>query len=142
MSAPAYVMRAAGPADLEGFKQLREIAGAGFTSLMLDDAALAEKLALSERSFASLATKAGAERYFIALEHIESGALAGCCGVKATIGEKPPFFNFRMITEAQSSAVVGQRFDMRVLIGVNDFTGCSEVGSLFVRPEHRGRGGK
>ncbi|MBX9745883.1 MAG: arginine N-succinyltransferase, partial [Hyphomonadaceae bacterium] len=24
-----------------------------------------------------------------------------------------------------------------VLIGVNDFTGCSEVGSLFVRPEHR-----
>ncbi|HRE42748.1 MAG TPA: arginine N-succinyltransferase, partial [Terricaulis sp.] len=28
-------------------------------------------------------------------------------------------------------------FDMDVLIGVNDFTGCTEVGSLFVRPEHR-----
>ena len=54
-----------------------------------------------------------------------------------TIGEVPPFFNFRVITEAQSSAVVNRRFDMRVLIGVNDFTGCSEVGSLFVRPEHR-----
>ena len=37
MSDPTYVMRAAGPGDLEGFKQLREIAGAGFTSLMLDD---------------------------------------------------------------------------------------------------------
>jgi arginine N-succinyltransferase len=45
-----------------------------------------------------------------------------------------------MITEAQSSAVVSRRFDMRVLIGVNDFTGCSEVGSLFVRPEHRANG--
>jgi arginine N-succinyltransferase len=133
-------MRAAGPADLQGFKQLRDIAGAGFTSLMLDDKAMAEKLALAERSFASAATAAGAERYFMALEHIESGALAGCCGVKATIGEKPPFFNFRMITEAQSSAVVNRRFDMRVLIGVNDFTGCSEVGSLFVRPEHRANG--
>lgn len=140
MSAPAYVMRAAGPADLEGFKQLREIAGAGFTSLMLDDRAMAAKLALSEASFASTATDVGAERYFIALEHIETGALAGCCGVKATIGETPPFFNFRMFTEAQSSAVVNRRFDMRVLIGVNDFTGCSEVGSLFVRPEHRAAG--
>lgn len=140
MNAPSYVMRAAGAADLEGFKQLREIAGAGFTSLMLDDKAMAAKLALSEQSFASSATEAGSERYFMALEHIETGALAGCCGVKSTIGETPPFFNFRMFTEAQSSNAVNRRFDMRVLIGVNDFTGCSEVGSLFVRPEHRAAG--
>jgi arginine N-succinyltransferase len=140
VSAPAYVMRAAGPEDLEGFKQLREIAGAGFTSLMLDDKAMAAKLELSAQSFASTAANVGAERYFMALEHIETGALAGCCGVKATIGEIPPFFNFRMFTEAQSSAAVNRRFDMRVLIGVNDFTGCSEVGSLFVRPEHRAAG--
>ncbi|MBC7770542.1 MAG: arginine N-succinyltransferase [Phycisphaerales bacterium] len=136
----AYVMRAAGPADLEDFKQLREIAGAGFTSLMLDDAAMAAKLEFSEQSFASDAVTAGAERYFIALEDIESGALAGCAGVKATIGQTPPFFNFRLINEAQSSVVVNQRFDMGVLIGVNDFTGCTEVGSLFVRPEHRANG--
>lgn len=140
MSAPGYVMRAAGPADLEGILQLREIAGAGFTSLMLDDDAMAAKLALSEQSFASATNTAGSERYFMALEHIESGTLAGCCGVKSTIGEVPPFFNFRMFTEAQSSNVVNRRFDMRVLIGVNDFTGCSEVGSLFVRPEHRAAG--
>lgn len=140
MSAPLYVMRAAGPRDLDGFKQLREIAGAGFTSLMLDDAAMAKKLALSEESFGKAVTTPGAERYFIALEHIETGALAGCAGVKATIGETPPFFNFRMITEAQSSQVVNRRFDLTVLIGVNDFTGCSEVGSLFVRPEHRANG--
>ncbi len=140
MSAPHYVMRAAGPDDLAGFKQLREIAGAGFTSLMLDDAAMAARLELSQASFSSQTTSAGKERYFIALEHIASGALAGCCAVKATIGETPPFFNFRLITEAQSSAVVNRRFDMQVLIGVNDFIGCTEVGSLFVRPEHRAAG--
>jgi arginine N-succinyltransferase len=140
MSAPLYVMRAAGPRDIDGFKQLRAIAGAGFTSLMLDDAAMMQKLELSEASFVSNAATVGAERYFVALEHIESGTLAGCCGVKATIGETPPDFNFRMITEAQSSAAVNRRFDMRVLIGVNDFTGCTEVGSLFVRPEHRAHG--
>lgn len=140
MSGPAYVMRAAGPADLDGFKQLREIAGPGFTSLMLDDRGLAAKLDLSAASFAKRVAAPGAERYFIALEHVESGAVVGCCGVKATIGEKPPFFNFRIIREAQASSVVDRRFDMEVLIGVNDFTGCTEVGSLFVRPEHRGPG--
>jgi arginine N-succinyltransferase len=133
-------MRAAGPSDLEGFKQLRAIAGAGFTSLMLDDAGMAKRLDVSQQNFASQATIAGKERYFIALEHIESGQIAGCCGVKATIGETPPFFNFRLITEAQSSVVANRRFDMQVLIGVNDFTGCTEVGSLFVRPEHRAPG--
>lgn len=140
MSNPGYVMRAAGPQDLEGFKQLREIAGAGFTSLMLDDRAMAQKLAHSAESFASQTSAPGAERYFIALEHLETGALAGCCGVKATIGEQPPFFNFRIIREAQSSLAVDRRFDLDVLIGVNDFTGCTEVGSLFVRPEHRAGG--
>jgi len=140
MSAPAYVMRAAGPGDLQHFKQLRDIAGPGFTSLMLDDRALEAKLALSADSFLSAGANPGAERYMIALEHIESGEVVGCCGVKATIGETPPFFNFRIIREAQSSVAADRRFDIQVLIGVNDFTGCSEVGSLFVRPEHR-RGG-
>jgi arginine N-succinyltransferase len=101
---------------------------------------MADRLALSQASFASNTTKPGPERYFIALEHLETGAVVGCCGVKATIGEQPPFFNFRLIHEAQSSAVVSRRFDMGVLIGVNDFTGCVEVGSLFVRPEHRAAG--
>lgn len=140
MSGPPYIVRPAGPRDLPEFLRLREIAGAGFTSLMLDDAAFAEKLALSERSFAASPSAPGSERYFMALEHVASGALAGCCGVKATIGASPPFFNFRLIREAQSSKVVDRRFDMEILISVNDFTGCTEVGSLFVRPEHRAAG--
>lgn len=140
MTKPAYVMRAAGPEDLDGFKQLRDIAGPGFTSLMVDDKTMGEKLERSRASFAADTDMAGPERYFIALEHIESGSLSGCCAVKATIGTEPPFFNFRMSTEAQSSTAVNRRFDLRVLMGVNDFTGCTEVGSLFVRPEHRAGG--
>lgn len=140
MTAPAYVMRAAGPADLEHFKRLRENAGAGFTSLMIDDAAMAAKLERSAESFARDIQAPGDERYFVALEHVQSGEVVGCVGVKATIGKQPPFFNFRIIREAQSSAVVGRRFDLDVLIGVNDFTGATEVGSLFVRPEHRAGG--
>lgn len=140
MTLQAYVMRAAGPADIEGFKRLREVAGPGFTSLMIDDAAMQAKLELSAASFLRDVTIPGAERYFLALEHRQSGDVVGCVGVKATIGQQPPFFNFRIIREAQSSSAVQRRFDMDVLIGVNDFTGSTEVGSLFVRPEHRAAG--
>ena len=44
MNAPAFIIRAAGPADLEAFKQLRALAGPGFTSFQLDDAALLRML--------------------------------------------------------------------------------------------------
>ena len=67
---------------------------------------------------------AGPERA-LALEHIETGALAGCCGVKSTIGETPRPPSPRVITEANRPRQP-TAFDMRVLIGVNDFTGCSE----------------
>jgi arginine N-succinyltransferase len=76
----------------------------------------------------------------LALEHIESGALAGVAAVKATVGSEPPFFNFRMLKIAQASHAANRRFDMDVLILVNEFTGCSEVGSLIVAPEHRAGG--
>lgn len=140
MSKPRFVIRAAGPADLDGFKDLRALAGPGFTSLMVDDAALAERLDKAARSFAAQPAAPGDERYLMTLESLADGAVAGCVGVKARIGASPPFFNFRVLKIAQASAAANTRFDMDVLILVNEFTGCSEVGSLFVRPEHRAGG--
>ncbi|MES1202961.1 MAG: arginine N-succinyltransferase [Pseudomonadota bacterium] len=140
MSAPSYVIRAAGPGDFGAFQTLREEAGAGFTSLMLDDAALKKRLEGIGESFAAQTSAPGSERYLLVLEHLESGQVAGCAGVKSTIGASPPFFNFRVLHIAQASAAAKRRFDMSVLILVNEFTGCSEVGSLFVRAAHRAGG--
>ncbi|MES1200326.1 MAG: arginine N-succinyltransferase [Pseudomonadota bacterium] len=140
MSDPAYVIRAAGPADFAAFQALRTEAGPGFTSLMLDDSALKTRLEQNAAGFAAKSDKPGKERFLLALEHIASGDVAGCCAVKATIGEAPPFYNFHILRIAQSSAAAQRRFDMSVLILVNEFTGCSEVGSLFVRKAHRAAG--
>lgn len=140
MSASGYIIRAAGPQDFADFQQLRDLAGPGFTSLMLDDKSLLQKLELAAQSFASDVSAPDKERYLLALEHRKSGRVVGCCQVKATIGASPPFFNFRVLKVAQSSHAAQRRFDLDVLILVNEFTNCSEVGSLFVRPEHRAGG--
>ncbi|HEX5776734.1 MAG TPA: arginine N-succinyltransferase, partial [Caulobacteraceae bacterium] len=61
----------------------------------------------------------------------------GVAGVKAGVGLKRPFFSFRVVTLAQSSPVLGLRFDHKALVLVNECAGWSEVGSLFLRPERR-----
>jgi arginine N-succinyltransferase len=138
--APVYRVRAMRKSDLAGFRALRDLAGAGFTSLALDDDALAQRLAHSAESFAAEVQAPGRERYLLALEHIESAQVVGVAGVKACVGDTPPFFNFRVLQIAQASAAAQRRFDLEVLILVNEFTRCSEVGSLFVRKEHRAGG--
>lgn len=140
MSEPPYVIRAAGAGDLADFFELRALAGAGFTSFMVDDGVLEARLKKSAASFAAKPHAPGDERYLLALEERASGKVAGSVGVKATIGDSPPFFNFRILQIAQASAAADRRFDMSVLILVNEFTGSTEVGSLFVRPEHRAGG--
>ncbi|MGE0829207.1 MAG: arginine N-succinyltransferase [Hyphomonadaceae bacterium] len=137
---PHYVIRAVRADDYAGFLDMRALAGPGFTSLMLDDKKLAARIAHSEASFAARPGQPGSERYVLALEHLESASLAGTAALKATVGAEPPFFNFRVLTIAQASHAVDRRFDMEVLILVNEFTGCSEVGSLFLRAEHRASG--
>jgi len=138
MSTDAYVIRPVRESDLPAFCELRTLAGPGFTSLQASDAALEERLVKSAATFAADLSEPGADqRYLLVLEHRESATLAGVASVKACVGEQPPFYNFRVLRIAQASAAASRRFDMEVLILVNDFTGCSEVGSLFVKAEHR-----
>jgi arginine N-succinyltransferase len=130
------VVRPARTGDVDQIVRLAALAGPGFTSLVVGRDALAERVAWSEQCFASDVRAPGEERYVLVAEDA-NGNLLGLSGLKATIGITQPFFNFKMLTIAQSSPSVGQRFDLDVLMMVNEFAGCSEVGSLFVTPEAR-----
>jgi arginine N-succinyltransferase len=140
MSAADYVVRAARQSDLASLAELRALTGAGFTSLSVDDRALEARLALSETSFAKPASAPREERYILFLEHTPTGVIAGMAQVKASVGLGQPFFNFRVLQIAAASVAARRRYDMDVLILVNECAGCSEVGSLFVRREHRVHG--
>jgi arginine N-succinyltransferase len=137
---PVYIIRAARVSDLPAFLALRELAGTGFTSLMADDAALEKRLKSSVAAFLDPITAPGPERYLLMLEHRPTAAIVGTAAVKATVGMMPPFFNFRVVTTAQASLAAGRRFDMDLLVLVNEYAGSTEVGSLFVHPDHRAGG--
>lgn len=133
------MVRPAGPDDLPALRELAVLSGRGFTSLPEDEATLAERLELSARSFAGAVAPVEAW-HTLMLEETDTGRVEGVAGVKAAVGLKRPFFSFRVTTLAQHSAATGVRFDHQVLVLVNECSGWTEVGSLYLRPERR-RGG-
>ena len=133
-------VRAARRDDIDAFVALSDAAGTGFTSLSVTPDVLAARLETSQAAFASSAGKPSESTYQMMLEDTESGRILGCSAVKDAVGISKPYYDFKIITLAQSSAEADRRFDMKAMILVNDFAGCSEVGTLFVSDAARGNG--
>ncbi|WP_371397154.1 arginine N-succinyltransferase [Fretibacter rubidus] len=134
-------VRPASAGDLPEIMQLATLAGPGFTSLAVGEDALAARLEKSVKSFAGPTDITPDHVYLLMLENAD-GEIVGMSAIKAQIGMRDPFFNFRILKQAQKSSVTDRRFDMDVLALVNDLTGSTEVGSLFVRADQRGPKGK
>lgn len=130
------VVRPAVPADIDVLMELAVLSGRGFTSLPEDKGVLSARLALSEASFAG-AVQPTEAWYTLMLEDSATGRVEGLAGVRAAVGLKRPHFSFRIMTLAQYSSAIGTRFDHKALVLVNECSGWTEVGSLFLRPERR-----
>ncbi|KCZ94657.1 arginine N-succinyltransferase [Hyphomonas johnsonii] len=136
-----YVMRPSRLDDFDALLQLAQLSGPGFTSLPVDEGILKERLEKSERAFSGRQKRIDYGKYLLMMEHLDTGEVVGCSAVKAGTGIDQPFFNYRVITLAQASHAAGNmRFDMDALILTNEYVGYTEVGTLFLKPEHRGGG--
>jgi len=132
-------VRPAAISDLNSLLSLAKLAGPGFTSLAVGQNVLETRLLKSVKSFSGPTEISPDHVYLLMLENTE-GQVVGMSAIKAQIGMRDPFFNFRILKQAQKSSVADRRFDMDVLVLVNDYTGATEVGSLFVRSDQRGTG--
>lgn len=130
------VVRPAGPGDLDSLLELAILSGPGFTSLPEDPDQLSERLDLSRDSFGG--RNEPQERWYtLMLEESDTGDVDGVGSVKAAVGLNRPFFSFRVVNNTQSSPSLGIRLDQKTLVLVNECTGWSEVGSLFLKADRR-----
>ncbi|MFC0633320.1 arginine N-succinyltransferase [Brevundimonas balnearis] len=130
------VVRPAGPADLDHLLELAILSGPGFTSLPEDPDQLAERLDLSRDSFTGRLPPQECW-YTLMLEETDTGDVDGVGSVKAAVGLKRPFFSFRVVNTTQSSPSLNVRLDHQTLVLVNECTGWTEVGSLFLKADRR-----
>lgn len=140
------IVRPARPDDFDAFMGFARRSGPGFTSLPENEVILRATLEKSLKTFASGddAHCQDGGIYLLMIESAKAGGKGsrpfGCAAVKTNIGRDVPFFNYRINTIGQASKAANQRFDLRALTMVNDYTGCTEVGTLFLEPERRGDG--
>jgi len=74
------------------------------------------------------------------LENTETGEIRGTCQLLTQVGQKWPFYSYRLSTLTQHSAELGRTFRAEILSLVTDLEGSSEVGGLFLHPNERAGG--
>lgn len=129
--------------DLQALEQLVDSTGIGLTSLPRDRAALCQRIEHSRRSFMQLPNATGdrEERlFFFVLEDNATGRIVGTTAVKAGIGLSEPYYSYRLSTVVHASRELGVHKVIPTLYLTNDYTGCAEIGSLYLHPEYRRSG--
>jgi arginine N-succinyltransferase len=127
-------------ADLPALVEMARGAGAGFTSLPPVPEYLAQRIALSEASFAADVERPGPERYLFVMEDGATGELGACCAIEAACGLDEAFYNYRVGLAVHASRELGIYNSVPTLYLSNDLTGSSVLCSLYMKPSFRGAG--
>lgn len=132
------VIRPINQHDLKSLYRLAAQTGIGFTSLVADEAILQKKVDGAVRSFSKEnISKPSDEDYLMVLEDTATGQVVGTCGILATVGLEEPFYSYHLGTITHSSRELGVHNVIPTLILNNDFTGCSEICTLFLEEGYR-----
>jgi len=136
----SFVIRAARPDDLQAIYEMAKLTGGGFTNLPADRKSLEGKLERSTACFGREDDALSDELFVLVLENSETGEIRGTCQLLTQVGQKWPFYSYRLSTLTQHSAELGRTFRAEILSLVTDLEGSSEVGGLFLHPNERAGG--
>ncbi|WP_375203231.1 arginine N-succinyltransferase [Hyphococcus sp.] len=124
--------------DFDAILELAKQSGGGMTNLPSDPEALRPRIEFAADSFTSNPSGPDGEVYTMVLE--ENGKVMGLSAVFSAVGLENGFVNYRINKTVHASKQLKKRIERRLLVPTHDFTGASEVGSLFLSPEARGGG--
>ncbi|MFT6896131.1 MAG: arginine N-succinyltransferase [Paraglaciecola sp.] len=131
------IIRPIRSSDFSALKQIAIESGHGFTSLPNNEPLLLSKIERAEQSFAAKVSQPGQQSYLFVLEDSDSGDIMGITGIEAAVGLGAPFYHYHLASHMHYSPSVGVRKLIKILNLCNDYTGASEVCTLFVREKFR-----
>jgi len=133
------VIRPVTLSDLDDLLELAKKAGKGMTSLPTCPEALGKSIQLSIESFAR--NQPHADDYFLlAMCDLEKNKVVGTAGVYSQTGARQAFYAYRLMSLTHYSHSLDKQTRSETLHLTNDYTDCSEVGTLFLDPDYRGNG--
>lgn len=139
MNTQQWVVRPIQEADLPSILEIAGQVGHGFTSLHKNPETINFKISRSLSSFSGKLTPK-TRFYFFVLEDVESHEIIGTAAIEACLGHPWPFYSYRISNIVQFSKSLKKHKKHQVLHLVNDYNGCTELETLFLKPTHRGLG--
>nr|WP_295666955.1 arginine N-succinyltransferase [Sphingomonas sp.] len=134
-----FRIRAARPDDLQALYEMAKLTGGGFTNLPPDRSALTIKLERSQAALAAIDPQ-GDELFVLVLENVATKEVRGTCQLFTHVGQRYPFYSYRLGNLTQHSAALSRTFRADMLSLATDLEGSSEVGGLFLHPGERAGG--
>ncbi len=136
----SFVIRPATMSDLQTMYEMAKRTGGGFTNLPPDRKALAAKLERSAAAFARSDDVMSDDLFVFVLENSETGEVRGTCQIFSSVGQKWPFYSYRIGALTQHSVELNRTFRADILNLSTDLEGATEVGGLFLHPGERAGG--
>jgi arginine N-succinyltransferase len=121
--------------DLPALIELAQSTGTGLTTLPANEERLAHRVGWAEKTFRGEAAPGDADYLFV-LED-DQGAVAGICAIAGAVGQREPWYNYRVGLTVSASKELNIYREIPTLFLANDLTGNSELCSLFLREEYR-----
>ncbi|AUW60205.1 arginine N-succinyltransferase [Sphingobium sp. SCG-1] len=133
-------MRPARLDDLQTLYEMAKLTGGGFTNLPPDRKALSSKLERTAEALSRTEDDLADEMIVLVLENSETGQVRGTCQLFSEVGQKFPFYSYRLGTLTQHSRELARTFRAEMLSLTTDLEGSTEVGGLFLHPRERAEG--
>jgi arginine N-succinyltransferase len=125
--------------DLDRLYEISHKTGKGFTSLQPDKKFIEEKIIHSVKSFNQEKTDNKSPLFFFVAEDVDSKDLIGTAGIKSAIGRYKPWYSYKVNQQIHTCSKLGVYNSVDILLLCNNHTGSSELCSLFLNPEYRGK---
>jgi arginine N-succinyltransferase len=136
----SFLVRPAVSGDLQPIYEMAKRTGGGFTNLPPDKHALSAKLEKSDTAFNRVEDSLNNDMFVFVLENRDTGEVRGTCQIFSQVGQKWPFYSYRLGTLTQHSEELSQTFRAEMLSLSTDLEGSTEVGGLFLHPAERSGG--
>ncbi len=131
------LIRPVKPEDLNELVTLAGKVKIGLTTLPADKDLIEEKIKASNQAFSAQRDKPEDDHYLFVLEDCNSEKIVGTSGIVAAVGVTEAFYSYKLGTTVHASRELDVYNKVSTLYLSNDYTGCSELCTLFLDADYR-----